>query len=73
MTKQQLSLMVDVNRLTLRKIEQGEGNPTLDVLLRISDGLDVPFSDLVQEAARIGTLPGTSKSKPRREYRTEGF
>lgn len=41
--------MVGINRLTLRKIEAGEANPTMDVMLKISQGLDVPLSNLVLE------------------------
>ncbi len=47
LTKQRLSLMVGVNRITLRKIEQGEANPTLDVLRKIADGLETPLHTLI--------------------------
>lgn len=52
LSKQKLALMVDVNRLTIRRIESGDANPTLDVLLRIAEGLDIPLSELLDSAER---------------------
>ena len=56
LSKKQFSLMVGVNRLTLRRIEEGNNNSTLDTLLRISRGLGVSYADLVVETER--TLVG---------------
>lgn len=47
LTKQCLSLMTGVNRLTLRRIEAGEANPTMDVMLKIACGLGLPLSELI--------------------------
>ena len=60
LTKERLSLMVGINRLTLRRIESGDANPTLDVMYRISEGLGVPLSELIaqaEEARRETGLP----------------
>ena len=35
------SSMIGLDRVTLNNIERGEGNPTLETLIRIADGLDV--------------------------------
>lgn len=48
--KEQFALMVGISRITLRKIETGTGNPQLDVLIKIADGLDVPLAALFAEA-----------------------
>ncbi len=40
-------MVLDLDRVTLNRIEQGIGNPTLDTLARIADGLDIPFDDLL--------------------------
>ncbi|MCB7037896.1 helix-turn-helix domain-containing protein [Eggerthella sinensis] len=50
LTKERLALMVGINRLTLRRIEAGDANPTLDVIQRIAKGLDTPLSELMAEA-----------------------
>lgn len=52
LSKQRFALMVGMNRLTLHNIESGKANPTLDVLLRIADGLDVSLSSLAAEGER---------------------
>ena len=38
-----------VTKLTLGKVERGEGNPTLSVLWKIANGLRVPFSSLLNQ------------------------
>ena len=38
-----------VTKLTLGKIERGEGNPTLSVIWKIANGLGVPFSTLLNQ------------------------
>ena len=35
------------DRVTLNRIESGKGNPTIDTLGRIADGLDVTIEDLL--------------------------
>ena len=50
--KRQLSLMIGLSRLTIRKIENGETNPSLDVLLRITQGIGVSLADVITECER---------------------
>lgn len=57
LTKERLALMVGINRLTLRRIEAGEANPTLDVIQRIAKGLDAPLSELMAEAETDKNAP----------------
>ena len=35
------SLMINLDRVTLNRIESGVGNPTVETLQRIADGLEV--------------------------------
>lgn len=50
LSKQSLSLMIGINRLTLRRIEAGEANPTLDVLRKLAGGLDISLAKLFLQA-----------------------
>lgn len=52
LNKQQLSLMVGVNRLSIRLIECGEANPTIDMLLKITRGLGISLADVMVETER---------------------
>lgn len=40
-SQRMFSSMIGLDRVTLNRIERGEGNPTLETLIRIADGLDV--------------------------------
>ena len=62
LSKQQLALMVSANRLSIRLIERGEANPTVDMLLKITRGLGVPLADVLVEAER--TLIGADNERP---------
>ena len=44
---EKLALMVGINRNYLRNIEFGRANPTIDVILKIADGLSVPVWELM--------------------------
>ena len=44
-----LAQSAGVTKLTLGKIERGEGNPTLSVIWKIANGLGVPFSSLLNQ------------------------
>ena len=46
LSQRQLALQLELDRVTLNKIESGIGNPTLDTLMRIAAGLDVELEDL---------------------------
>lgn len=48
-SQEKLALMVGLSKATVRNIEHGKGNPTLNTLLRLSQGLDVPFADITAE------------------------
>lgn len=42
-------MMVGVHHNQILLIEQGKSNPSLQTLLRIADGLDVPLADLLPD------------------------
>ncbi len=44
-----LALKCGVSRAMLSQIEQGKSTPTISVLWKIANGLNVPFSDLIKE------------------------
>ena len=46
-SQRQLALRLELDRVTLNKIESGTGNPTFETLLRIAGGLDVEVQDLL--------------------------
>lgn len=43
-SQRRFSLMIELDRVTLNRIESGIGNPTLETLQRIADGLEVDVS-----------------------------
>lgn len=45
-SQSQLAAMVSINRSYLNQIAGGKGNASLDMLVKIADGLDVPVTDL---------------------------
>lgn len=44
---EKMALMVGVNRNYLRNIEFGRANPTIDVIIKIADGLNIPVWELM--------------------------
>ena len=63
--KRQLSLMIGLSRLTIRKIENGVTNPSLDVLLRITQGIGVSLADVLTDCERrLTALPTTDLDEP---------
>lgn len=46
LSQQRFALMIGMSRYRLRKIEEGDANPTLDTLMRIASGLDLEVKDL---------------------------
>lgn len=48
LTQEQVFLAVPMNRSHYQQIENGEANPTLDMLLRISRAIGVTISDLLR-------------------------
>jgi transcriptional regulator with XRE-family HTH domain len=47
-TQEQLAEAIDINAKYLSSVERGEENPTLDLLLRLSKGLQVELPELFQ-------------------------
>ena len=45
-SQQKLARMLDMNRTRIREIENGKGNPQLNTLIRIANGLDASLRDL---------------------------
>ncbi|WP_332633620.1 helix-turn-helix domain-containing protein [Halalkalibacter flavus] len=50
---QQLADLTTVSKLTLGKIERGEANPSLSVIWKIANGLEIPISLLLNEDSDI--------------------
>ena len=48
LSQRQFALMLEMDRVTLNRIEAGKANPTLSTLERIADGLDVSIYDLFE-------------------------
>jgi len=48
MTQQDLADLCNFDKADMSKIESGKANPTIKTLLKISQALDVKFSDLFQ-------------------------
>lgn len=46
LSQRRLALMLDLDRVTLSRIEAGAANPTVETLVRIAEGLDVELEDL---------------------------
>lgn len=44
---ERFALMVGIDRNYLRDIEYGRANPTVDVMAKISDGLETPVWELM--------------------------
>jgi XRE family transcriptional regulator, regulator of sulfur utilization len=47
LSRRVVSELAGIHENTLKKIENGDGNPTLAVLVRIADALGVKIHDLV--------------------------
>lgn len=65
-SQEKLALMVGLSKATVRNIEHGKGNPTLNTLLRLSQGLDVSYADITAECeSRItsSVQPGFDESQ----------
>ena len=46
-SQEQLAIEADVDNSHLGKLERGEGNPTLKLVFRISQALEIEFRDLL--------------------------
>ena len=47
MSQRRFALVLELDRVTLNRIEAGKGNPTIDTLARIAQGLDVSLEELL--------------------------
>ena len=47
-SQRQFALVLELDRVTLNRIESGRGNPTLGTLERIADGLDLTLPELLE-------------------------
>ena len=47
MSQRQFALVLELDRVTLNRIESGSGNPTLGTLERIAEGLGISLSELL--------------------------
>ncbi|WP_173915324.1 helix-turn-helix domain-containing protein [Halobacillus sp. Marseille-Q1614] len=50
---QQLTELTEVSKLTLGKIERGEANPSLTIIWKIANGLNIPISSLLVEKREV--------------------
>ncbi|PPA71607.1 helix-turn-helix domain-containing protein [Jeotgalibacillus proteolyticus] len=50
---QELTELTEVSKLTLGKIERGEANPSLTIIWRIANGLNIPISSLLVERRAV--------------------
>ena len=48
MSQRKFALVLELDRVTLNRIEAGKGNPTIDTLARIAQGLDVNLEELLK-------------------------
>lgn len=48
MSQRKFALVLELDRVTLNRIEAGKGNPTIDTLARIAQGLDVSIEELLK-------------------------
>ena len=63
--RNRLSAMTGLSRLTIRKIETGEANPTLDVLLRMTQGIGISLGEAMTECERqLQELPPSALDEP---------
>lgn len=55
-TQLQLSSLCDVDIRTIQRIEKGEFNPSLRVLIRIANAFEMPLSNLIKQVEDAGNL-----------------
>jgi transcriptional regulator with XRE-family HTH domain len=48
MSQRKFALVLELDRVTLNRIEAGKANPTIDTLARIAEGLGVSITELLQ-------------------------
>ncbi len=53
LTLEELAGLTEVSKLTLGNIERGEANPSLSVIWKIANGLEIPISSLINEQPEV--------------------
>ncbi|MDO4380035.1 MAG: XRE family transcriptional regulator [Clostridia bacterium] len=56
LTLGQLSSISGISKAMLAEIEKGKSNPTINTILKIANGLNVPYTSLMEEIEQTGTL-----------------
>lgn len=51
-----LAAQCDVSKVMLSQIERGDANPTINTLMKISTGLGVPYSTLLEQREPEATV-----------------
>ena len=59
-----LAELTGVSKSMLRQIEIGQSNPTITTILKITNGLKIPFSALLKEQAKKMTLKSFKDEPP---------
>ena len=60
LSKYELSQRTGVSQSMLSLVERGQRNPTLELMLRVADGMGVDLDVLIKKA-RMGTIKKTAK------------
>jgi len=55
-TQLQLSSLCDIDIRTIQRIEKGEFNPSLRVLIRIANAFEMSLSNLIKQVEDAGNL-----------------
>ncbi len=60
----QLAKLSDVNPTTLSQLAKGDGNPTINVLLKITTALKIPYTGLIEEQKKEVTIVRKNERVP---------
>jgi transcriptional regulator with XRE-family HTH domain len=55
-TQLQLASLCDIDIRTIQRIEKGEFNPSLRVLIRIANAFEISLSNLIKQVEEAGNL-----------------
>jgi transcriptional regulator with XRE-family HTH domain len=66
LSQEQLALHAEINPSYMGQVERGEKNPTIDVLSKISQALDLPLEQLVHTGAN--EEPGAADGEDEEGY-----
>ena len=65
MTQKELSKRTGINQADISKLENGTGNPTINLLKRLADGMGMML--------KIEFVPKTKQTQPKRVYEIKGL